>query len=120
MGTALRKNYVGKRQAVGVVNDEWNSVLSGDGVQPVHFGIGQHVAGGVGGARHANCTDIRANLERIKINAILELPIVEVIDRRFVGDKVLPIDENILVANVFGCQWQENFSLAAALRLRIP
>ena len=51
----LIKNNSRKRQAVGTIENKGNVLFSGNGIQLLNLVIGEHIAGGVGGARNTEC-----------------------------------------------------------------
>ena len=91
-------------------------------VQPCHFFVGQHVAGGVGGAGAANRADFARVpfgqvFQRFKIDAVFEkavLPFVlHVFHFRWHGQEVLPVDMRVGIAHIFGRERQQDFFVAA-------
>ena len=103
MRRGLSKNQFGKRSTVGTINNQRNVVLPGQAIKPGHLLIGQHIAGGVGGARYTQCSHTVVNNQLLEIDPVLKCVLIEMLNIGFVGDKEIVTQAAIGVANVLWC-----------------
>ena len=66
------KHDAGNRQSVSAVDDQWYIPVAGNLVQVGELLIGEHVAGGIGGAGHAEGADALARGQPGKVHVVLE------------------------------------------------
>ena len=103
----------GEGRAIGVVDDERDVVLLGDGGEAGDFLVGEDVAGGIGRARGADRGDVGGDFELVEIDAVFELVRAGFFDQRGDGAEQVAAGALVGVADVFGDEREQDFAAAA-------
>ncbi len=111
----MRKNDLREWRAVGTVEDQRYVVPASEHHELRDLVVGEHVAGRIRGARHANGADVVADGQLVEVHVIFEKMIVEALDGRPIGGEHACHDALIGIADVFGCQRQKNTPRRAAI-----
>ena len=112
-GAGLGKDDIRKRRAIGVINDQGDVIGPGQFDQPGQLGIGQHIAGRIGGPGHAHCGGVIRHGQIGKIHMIFEEMIVQPFNQRAVGIKQAITQAEIGIADIFRRDRQQDLPLAA-------
>ncbi len=98
----------GKGQAVSRIDDERHPARAGQRIEPLQFCQRQHVAGRVGGARYAQCTNVVRHVEPIEIHAVLEAAVFEFANAGGLRQQHAWREADIGIADVLGGQRQQD------------
>ena len=100
---------------VGVVHDERHVPGAGHAAEALDLFVGDHVARGVGGPRHADRADVPDIVEPVEVHPVLEQSVAEVGDGRAARDEEIRREAEVGVADVLRRERQQDAAHAPVL-----
>ena len=104
----VHETDIGKRQAIGAVDDQRDVIRAGNIVQLCYLAVGQHVPGGVRGARDTERPYTLVDVQTGKIHPVFEDMVVQDIDAGPCGAEERLAETQVGVSQVFGRDGQVN------------